>query len=114
MTLSAVAIGNQFPGLIDIVEGLFWLSCTRQDGGDAYIEFIPVLCGSGNSQIDLLRRQNQVGVISIQIRDRIVFVPTLIFPLLDSPGSNWCKIFIRINGTGIPVNRAACALPPTA
>ncbi len=58
------------------------------------IEFVPVLCGSGNSQIDLLRRQNQVGVISVQIRDRIVFVPALVFPFLDSPGSHRSKIFI--------------------
>jgi hypothetical protein len=49
LNLSAAPIGDLFPGLVDLVKGLFWLFCAREDGGDAYIEFVPIIRGSGNS-----------------------------------------------------------------
>ena len=59
---------------------------------------MPIVCGSGNPQIDLLRWQNQVGIIGIQIGDRIVFVPALIFPLLDLPVPTGAKYSYFIAG----------------
>src|SRR5271166_738299 len=94
LTFSAVAIGDLLPGLIDIVERFFWLCLARQNGGDAHIEFVPVICGSWNSQVDFLSRQDQVGIISVEIRDRVGFIPTLVHPLFDVPGSHRREILI--------------------
>jgi hypothetical protein len=53
-----------------------------QDRGDAKVKFVSIVCGSANSQIDLLSREDQIGIVGVEIIDRVGFVPTQVFAFL--------------------------------
>ena len=85
LTFSAVAIGDLFPGLIDIVERFFLaLSCSPERRRCAHR-----VRASNLRLLELASRfPEPAGPTwhnNVEIRDRVGFLPTLVYPLFNVP-----------------------------